>query len=134
MAMIKAALVLTGIAIALLIVYGADVIAVYTATDDEDKQGFIPLDHAARGIGLGGPALLLPLIAYFISRKEPSRGLGIMLMITGILIIIGGVVVIGNADPQKDAQTGRNVISETAPLVVIGLVQIGLGVLKIKRS
>ncbi len=134
MAMIKAALVLTGIAIALLIVYGADVIAVYTATDDEDKQGFIPLDHTARGIGLGGPALLLPLIAYFISRKEPSRGLGIMLMITGILIIIGGVVVIGNADPQKDAQTGRNVISEAALLVVIGLVQIGLGVLKIKRS
>lgn len=134
MAMIKAALVLTGIAIALLIVYGADVIAVYTATDDEDKQGFIPFDHTARGIGLGGPALLLPLIAYFISRKEPSRGLGIMLMITGILIIIGGVVVIGNADPQKDAQTGRNVISEAALLVVIGLVQIGLGVLKIKRS
>ena len=83
---------------------------------------------------MGVPALLLPLIAYFISRKEPSRGLGIMLMIAGILIIIGGVVVIGNADPEKDAQTGRNVISETAPLVVVGLIQIGLGVLKIKRS
>ena len=134
MAMIKVALVLTGIAIALLAVYGADVIVEYTATDDEGKQGFIPFDHATRGIGLGVPALLLPLIAYFISRKEPSRGLGIMLMIAGILIIIGGVVVIGNADPEKDAQTGRNVISETAPLVVVGLIQIGLGVLKIKRS
>ena len=34
MAMIKVALVLTGIAIALLAVYGADVIVEYTATDD----------------------------------------------------------------------------------------------------
>ena len=48
------------------------------------------MDHMTRGLGLGGPAMVLPLIAYFISRNDSSKGLGGMILITGILIIIGG--------------------------------------------
>ena len=125
------ALIITGIAIALLVVYGIDVIVGY---DSDSGEGFIPFDHKIRGMGLGLPALILPIIAYFISRKEASKSLGIMIIIAGILIIIGGAVVIGNADPSETEDAGRSVLSETIPLIITGLVQIGLGILKIKKS
>ena len=125
------ALIITGIAIALLTIYGIDVAVSFSS---DSGEGFIPLDHKTRGMGLGLPALLLPIIAYFISRKDSSKGLGMMIIIAGVLIIIGGIVVIGNADMMEAAETGRNVLSETAPLIVAGLIQIGLGILKIKKS
>ena len=125
------ALIITGIAIALLTIYGIDVAVGYS---NDSGEGFIPLDHKTRGLGLGLPALLLPIIAYFISRKDSSKGLGIMIIVAGILIIIGGIVVIGNADSNETSESGRNVLSETVPLIVAGLIQIGLGILKIKKS
>ncbi len=125
------ALAITGIAIALLLIYGIDVAVSY---GNESGEGFIPLDHKTRGMGLGLPALLLPIIAFFISRDDSSKLLGMMIVIAGILIIIGGLVVIGNADPVESQESGRNVLSETVPLIVAGLVQIGLGALKIKKS
>jgi len=124
------ALIITGIAIALLVIYGMDVVVGYSV---ESGEGFIPFDHKTRGMGLGLPALILPIIAYFISRKEPSKGLGIMIIVAGILIIIGGAVVIGNADAMEEA-SGRSILAETIPLIIAGLVQIGLGILKIKKS
>ena len=42
------AIVITGIAIALLVIYGADVAA---GTDNPDKEGFLAMDHKARGYG-----------------------------------------------------------------------------------
>jgi len=124
------ALIITGIAIALLVVYGMDVVVGYSS---DSGEGFIPFDHKTRGMGLGLPALILPIIAFFISRKDPSKVLGIMIIIAGILIIIGGAVVIGNADAMEEA-TGRSILAETIPLIVAGLIQIGLGILKIKKS
>ena len=124
------ALIITGIAIALLVVYGMDVVVGYST---DSGEGFIPFDHQTRGMGLGLPALILPIIAFFISRKESSKGLGIMIIIAGILIIIGGAVVIGNAEAMEDA-SGRSVLAEIIPLIIAGLVQIGLGILKIKKS
>ena len=128
---ITTALIITGIAIGLLVIYGADVIVGYSS---DSGEGFMPFDHKTRGMGLGLPALILPFIAYFISRKEPSKGLGVMIIIAGILILTGGVVVLGNADPVAAEETGRNVLSETVPLLVAGAIQIGLGILKIKKS
>ena len=124
-------LIITGIAIVLLVVYGMDVIVGYSS---ETGEGFIPFDHKTRGMGLGIPALVLPIIAFIISRKDSSKALGGMIITAGILIILGGAVVIGNADPEKVSETGRNMISETAPLLVVGLIQIGLGIIKIKKS
>ena len=80
------ALVITGISIALLVIYGADAAI---GAGNPDHQGFLDMDHMTRGLGLGGPAMVLPLIAYFISRNDSSKGLGGMILITGILIIIG---------------------------------------------
>lgn len=123
-------LIITGIAIGLLVIYGADVAASYS---NDSGQGFIPFDHKTRGIGLGLPALILPIIAFFISRKESSKLLGIMIIVAGILIIIGGAVVIGNADPLEAEESGRDVMAETVPLIVAGLIQIGLGAIKLKK-
>ena len=125
------ALIITGIAIALLTIYGIDVAVGYS---NDSGEGFIPFDHKTRGMGLGLPALVLPIIAYFISRKDSSKCLGIMIIVSGVLIIIGGIVVIGNADMMEAAESGRNVFSETVPMIVPGLIQIGLGILKIKKS
>jgi len=126
-----AALVITGISIALLVIYGADAAV---GMDNPDKQGFLDMDHMTRGLGLGGPAMVLPLIAYFISRNDSSRGLGGMILITGILIIIGAVSVIGMTDLSEADVTARNPLMETAPLLIVGGIQMGLGVLKIKKS
>jgi len=125
------AVIITGIALALLIIYGADAAA---AMDNPDKQGFLAMDHKTRGLGLGGPAMVLPLIAYFISRNDSSKGLGAMIVITGILIIIGAATVIGMAEPSEAQETARNPLMETAPLLVVGGIQMGLGILKIKKS
>jgi len=84
--MLKAALILTGFSIALLVIYALDV-----AVNEISGEGFLGSDHMARGIGLGTPALILPIISFFISRKEKSSKLGIMLIISGMLIIIGGI-------------------------------------------
>ena len=126
-----AAIIITGIALALLIIYGADAAA---GVDNPDKQGFLAMDHKTRGLGLGGPAMVLPLIAYFISRNDSSKGRGGMILIAGILIVIGGVTVIGMADPSEAEETTRNPLMETVPLLVVGGIQMGLGVLKIKKS
>ena len=125
------ALIITGIAIALLVIYGADAAA---GAGDPDHQGFLDMDHKTRGYGLGGPAMVLPIIAYFISRNDSSKGLGGMILVAGILIIIGAITVIGMADLSEAEETTRNPLMETAPLLVVGGIQMGLGVLKIKKS
>ncbi len=82
---ITIALIITGIAVSLLVLYGADIVVGYNS---DNGEGFIPFDHKTRGMGLGLPAMILPIIAYFISRKEPSKGLGILIIIAGILILL----------------------------------------------
>ena len=126
-----AALVITGISIVLLVIYGADAAV---GAGNPDHEGFLDMDHMTRGLGLGGPAMVLPLIAYFISRNDSSKGLGGMILTTGIIIIIGGITVIGMADLSEAEETARNPLMETAPLLVVGGIQMGLGVLKIKKS
>ena len=126
-----AAIIITGISIALLVIYGADAAV---GMDNPDKQGFLDMDHMTRGLGLGGPAMVLPLIAYFISRNDSSKGLGGMILVAGILIIIGAVTVIGMTDFSEADETARNPLMEIAPLLIVGGIQMGLGVLKIKKS
>ena len=125
------ALAITGISIALLVIYGADAA---TGAGNPHHQGFLDMDHKTRGLGLGGPAMVLPIIAFFIARNDSSKGLGGMIIITGILIIIGAVTVIGMADLSEAQETARNPFMETAPLLIVCAIQLGLGALKIKKS
>ena len=120
------ALVITGIAIALLVVYGADVSASVNV-DGEKGDGFLPLDDMQRGMGLGIPAIILPIIAFFISLKESSKGLGGMIIISGALILAGGIALVGTPAPE-------GVERNPAMLFLPGIVQIALGAIKIKKS
>ena len=123
---LKASLIITGIAIGLLVLYGADVASTMGA-DGEKNDGFLPLNDMQRGIGLGGPAIILPIIAFFISLKESSKGLGGMIIISGVLILIGGLAMVGTPAPEG---VERNPIMLFAPAIF----QIVLGAIKIKKS
>ncbi len=123
---LKASLVLTGIAIGLLVLYGADV-AASMSSDGGKGDGFLPLDDMQRGMGLGGPAIILPIIAFFISLRESSKGLGGMIIISGVLILIGGLAMVGTPAPEG---VDRNPAMLFAP----GIIQIVLGAIKIKKS
>ena len=125
---LKAALIITGIAIGLLIAYGADVAV---SMGNEAKEGFLQLNDMQRGIGLGVPALILPIIGFFISLKEPSKGLGIMIIIAGILIIIGGIAVVANPSPES---ADRDPVGSVVMLFAPAIIQLALGAIKIKKS
>ena len=126
--MLKASFVLAGISIVLLVIYAADVAVGVSG------EGFLGSDHMARGIALGMPAIILPIIAFFISRKEKSSGLGIMLVISGILIIIGGIALFV-LEPSPEAQeSGRSIMERAAPLFAGGALIVALGAIKLKKS
>ena len=125
---LKAALIITGIAIGLLVAYGADVAV---SMGNEAKEGFLPLNDMQRGIGLGAPALILPIIGFFISLKEPSKGLGMMIVIAGILIVIGGIAVVANPSPES---ADRDPVGSVVMLFAPAIIQLALGAIKIKKS
>ena len=120
------AIVITGIAIVLLMIYGADV-AASANVDGEKGDGLLRLDDMQRGIGLGVPAIILPIIAFFISLKESSKGLGGMIIISGVLILAGGIALVGTPAPE-------GVERNPAMLFAPGIIQIALGAIKIKKS
>jgi hypothetical protein len=126
---LKASIIMTGVAIALLVIYASDV-----AVNEMSGEGFLGDDHKARGFGLGMPALILPIIAFFISRKEKSSGLGIMLTICGSLILIGGILLFVLEPSEEVQESGRSIIEMAAPLFAGGAFIVALGAIKIKKS
>ena len=126
---LKVATILAGISILLLVLYGADVISSINMDGEigVKSDGFLPLNDMQRGMGLGGPAIILPIIAFFISLREQSKGLGGLIIISGILILIGGVSMIGTPAPEG---VERNPIMLFTPAII----QIALGAIKIVKS
>jgi hypothetical protein len=118
---------ISGISIILLVIYGVDVIAGAGKAGD----GFLPFDAMTRGIVFGFPPIILSIIAFFISKKPPYKGLGIMLIVTGILIIVGGAISITNA---SDAENSKRMMGEGGSLIAIGAIIIALGAIKIRKS
>jgi len=126
---LKASIIMTGVSIAILVIYALDV-----AVNEIAGEGFLGADHMVRGIGLGMPAIILPIIAFFISRKEKSSGLGIMLMISGILIIIGGIALFALEPSPEALESGRSIMERAAPLFAGGAFIVALGAIKLKKS
>lgn len=140
---------LVGAAIALLALYGADVAA--AKASGEEGTGFLPFDHMARGLGLGLPSMALPVAAFFISRREPSRALGALLAAAGALIIVGGAVVLAMPAEHPDAGAADSApaggmgggaegmpehspAASAAPLLAAGSFIVALGAIKVRRS
>jgi len=124
MALKVAAMAITAIAIALLVLYGADVAI---SMGSSDGEGFLPLDDMQRGMGLGGPAIILPIIAFFIALRDKSKGLGGLIIISGVLILVGGIAMIATPAPEG---VERNPIMLFAPAII----QLVLGAIKIVKS
>ena len=119
--------VLSGISIILLVIYGADVMVGGGGAGD----GFLPLDGMTRGIGLGMPPIILSFVAFFMAKKPPFKGLGMMLIVTGALIIIGGAMSVVSAG---ETENSARMLGEGGSLIGIGAIIAGLGGLKIKKS
>ncbi len=118
--------VISGISIILLVIYGSDVIVGGGA-----GNGFLPLDAMTRGIAFGFPPIILSIIAFFISKKPPYKGLGIMLIVTGILIIIGGIM---STTSAAETENSTRMMGEGGSLIIIGGIIAVLGAIKIKKS
>lgn len=121
------AYIITVISIALLVIYGADVMIGGGAGGD----GFLPFDGMTRGIGFGMPPIILSISAFVITRKDPSKVLGGMIIIVGILIMIGGAMSIGSA---LESENTARMAGEGGGLIAIGALITALGAIKIKKS
>ena len=124
---LTASLIITGISIGLLVIYGADV----AIGGGHAGDGFLPFDAMIRGIAFGSPPIALSIAAFFISRKEPSKMLGTMIIATGILIIIGGAVSLSSAVESENMARSAG---EGGGLIAIGAFITALGAIKIKKS
>ncbi|MFY9299617.1 MAG: hypothetical protein WAO91_00300 [Candidatus Nitrosotenuis sp.] len=124
------AIIITGISIALLLIYGADAVWSIGKT-----HGFLPLDARTRGIVLGFPSVILPAIAYTTTRNLPSRTLGVMIAISGVLMFSGSAAFLGLQDPNQAADQNqlRSAISSLA-VMIAGIIISILGALKIRKS
>jgi hypothetical protein len=114
--------ILLFISLALLIIYGADVMFAQSKSPD-GKTGFLPFDHAVRGGVFGGGAVILSIIAFAISLRERSTLVAVLLFINGGLIIAG---MIGVA-----TQEGANESSTLYGTTGLGVLLIALGVVKV---
>jgi len=118
--------ILSGISIILLVIYGADVIVIMS-----EGEGFIPLNGHERGVYFGIPPVILSFIAFFIPKRPRFKGLGMMFIVTGILIIIGGVLTLVMAGESENVE---RMIGEGGMLFVIGAIIAALGGIEIKKS
>jgi len=116
----KAAYAMAGVSIALLALYGADI-----AASQGSESGFLPLDARTRGSILGGPSIILPIVAYAVSRREASAGLGAMIAAAGALIMAGGAVVMSMSEAPGSGSD--------LPLLAAGALVMALGIHRMAR-
>ena len=124
---LAASMILTGIAIICLVIYGAD------AMIGQGESGFLPMDEKTRGVVLGMPSVILPFIAFGISIKEPSKGLAGLFFACGALLLMGGATV-GHFTAQKATEIESSGPGMDIMLYGIGTIIIILGIIKIKKS
>ena len=118
----KISVILLFISLALLIIYGADVMFAQSSSSD-GKTGFLQFGHAVRGGVFGGGAVVLSIIAFAISIMERSTLVVVLLFINGGLIIAG---MVGLA-----TQEGANENSTLYGTTGLGALLISLGVVKV---
>lgn len=117
--------IMTGIALALLIIYGADVAAGGMVGGD----GFLPFDSMTRGMAFGTPPIILAVAAFFVSRRDKSAPLGGMILATGVLIVVGGAMSMSAMSENAGRAAG-----EGGALLGIGAAIAALGGIKIWKS
>ncbi len=118
----KISIILLFISLALLIIYGADVMFAQSTSSD-GKSGFLQMDHAIRGVVFGAGAVILSLIAFAISLKERSALVALLLFVNGGLII-AGMVGLATQDAASDSSTLYGTTGLGVLLVALGVVKV----------
>jgi len=127
---LKISLIMSIVSIILLAIYGADSIAAITENLGVQNSAFLNMDVKVRGVIFGMIPAALLIISYFITRKEASKGLGILIAIGGALMIAGvGIIFALQGSAIPDSGKG-----EFGAVVGIGIIIAILGGLKIKKS
>lgn len=127
---LKVALIISVISIIMLAIYGADSILAIAEKIGIQNSAFLNIDVKVRGVVFGLIPAALLIISYFITRKEPSKVLGILIIIGGALMLIGVGIIFALATDQIPS-SGRG---EFGAVVGIGIIIAILGGLKIKKS
>lgn len=135
-------ILLASVSIALLLIYAAD-LGINISTHDS----LFGISGLQRGIILGGPALVLPIIASFISKNKTNRTLSILIITSGMLIIIGGITMgIKFAQEEFSVQQSTDELQvaeeksyepklfEIGTLLSLGGLQILLGIKRMTES
>ena len=127
---LKISLIMSIVSIILLAIYGADSIAAIAENLGVQNSAFLNMDVKVRGVIFGMIPAALLIISYFITRKEASKGLGILIVIGGALMIAGvGIIFALQGSTIPDAGKG-----EFGAVVGIGIIIAILGGLKIRKS
>ena len=127
---LKIAIIISIISIILLAIYGADSLMAISENIGLQNSAFLQMDVKVRGVIFGMIPAALLVISYFITRQEPSKGLGGLLIIGGALMV-GGVGLIFALQGSMIPSAGRG---EFGAVIGIGIAIIILGVIKIKKS
>ncbi|HET6457280.1 MAG TPA: hypothetical protein VFG24_00170 [Nitrosopumilaceae archaeon] len=130
---LKAAIIMSVISIAMLVIYGVDVmIAGHDTGNDNgnEKTGFLQMNASVRGSIFGIVPSAMLIISFFITRKEPSEKLGILIIIGGALIIVGTAIILG----MEGSNLPDRAMREFGAVLAIGIIIVILGVLKIRKS
>ena len=127
---LKAAIIMSVISIIMLAIYGADSIMAIKENLGIQNTAFLNTDVKTRGAIFGIIPAAMLVISFFITRKEPSRGLGILIIVGGALMILGVGIIFalqGNAIPSEGKR-------EFGAVIGIGIIIAILGGIKIKKS
>ena len=123
---LKIAMIISVISIVMLCLYGIDVIAA-----NGGKTGFLPMTASTRGSIFGIIPSALLIISFFITRREPSKKLGVLIIIGGALIIVGtGIILALQSHQAQDSRT----IREFGAVLGIGIIIAILGMIKIRKN
>jgi hypothetical protein len=116
----KASEVLAIIAMVLLLTYIAD-----AATAHGNKQGFLPMNAAQRGMIFGASSIILFLLSFAIGFGEKSKITTVLLIAGGALI---GTSVLASSIMAKGASAG--IQSSFGVVIIIGYIIMGLGIFR----
>lgn len=127
---LKVGIVMSVISIIMLAVYGADSIMAITENLGVQSTAFLHTDVKTRGTVFGIIPSIMLIASFFITRKEPSKVLGILIIIGGALMIAGvGIIFALQGSAIPSAGQG-----EFGAVVGIGIFIAILGGIKIKKS
>lgn len=130
---LKAAIIMSLISIAMLVTYGTDVmVAGHNAgnVNDKVKTGFLQMNPTVRGSIFGIIPSTMLIISFFITRKEPSQKIGILIIIGGALIIIGTSIILG----MQGGELPNRAVREFGAVLAVGIIIAILGIIKIRKS